>query len=117
MFADCIVLTAGDGQAAVLIIAAERPSVVLLDLYMPLMSGLEVLHALKDVEFTPLFIMLTGNDDLEIAQKALGMGATSYITKPFEADVIREVVMSALKEREGGGKTSARPWRVKKAGE
>ena len=113
-FSDHIVLSAGDGQAAMRIIAAERPSLVLLDLHMPLMSGLEVLGALKGAENAPLFIMLTGNDELEMALKAIEMGAATYITKPFNIAAIREVVMAALADREGGKNADDKPWRVKK---
>ncbi len=116
-FADHIVITACDGQAAMCVIAAERPSVVLLDLKMPLMDGLEVLGALKGIKDKPLIIMLTGNDELEMVNKALEMGALSYITKPFEFDVIRKVVLSALADREGVKKPGDRPWRVKKTGD
>jgi DNA-binding response OmpR family regulator len=61
--------------------------------------------------------MLTGNDGLETAFMALELGAKSYITKPFEANVIREAVLSVLAAGEGGKKTSDKPWHVKKAGE
>jgi len=114
VFSDYIVLSADDGAAAVRIIAAERPSVVLLDLNMPIMSGLEVLCVHKDNEDAPLFIILTGNDDLETAEKSIELGAVSFITKPFKLGVIREIVLSALGDMEGGGESSDRPWKVKK---
>lgn len=114
VFSDYIVLSADDGAAAVRIIAAERPSVVLLDLNMPIMSGLEVLCVHKDDEDAPLFIILTGNDDLETAEKSIEMGAISYVTKPFKIEVIRKVVLSALGDTEGGRRSSDRPWKVKR---
>ena len=116
-FAEYTVLIAGDGLAAAGIIAAERPSVVLLDLSMPLMSGLEVLAALEVGEDRPLVIVLTGNDQIDMARKALELGAASYITKPVDIAVIRRVVLAALADRERGKKTDDKPWRIKKDGE
>ncbi len=113
IFSDCIVLLAEDGGAALRLIETERPSLVLLDLNMPVLGGLEVLLAYKEARDAPLFIMLTGNGELEMAEKAMEMGAISYMTKPFELEVIREVVLSALGTAEGG-EASARPWRVNK---
>ena len=115
-FADHAVLTAGDGEAAMRLIAAERPSLVLLDVDMPRMSGLEVLLAVKGAEHVPLIIMITGNNDLEMALKALEMGAGSYITKPFEVNTVRKVVNSALADRAAGKKAGDKPWHVKKDG-
>jgi len=116
-FEDHIVITVGDGQAAMCVIAAERPSVVLLDLNMPLMGGLEVLGALKDAKEKPLIIMLTGNDELEMVNKALEMGAASYITKPFEMSIIRKAVLSALAGMEDTERAGDKPWQVKKTEE
>lgn len=117
IFSDHIVLAAADGQAALRLIAAESPSVVLLDLNMPLMSGLEVLYALKNTDSAPLVIVLTGNDDLDSARKALELGAISYITKPFEAGFVMKAVLSAFDIRENGKHAADKPWRVKKAGD
>ncbi len=114
VFSDHHILSAGDGETAVGIVIAERPALVLLDINMPRMNGLEVLLALKNIQEKPLFIMLTGNDELLTACKALESGAASYITKPFEADVIRKLVLSALEEKENLGKDGSKPWRAKK---
>lgn len=113
IFPDCLVLLAEDGGAALRLIETERPDLVLLDLNMPVLGGLEVLLAYKEARDAPLFIMLTGNEELEMAERAMKMGAISYMTKPFELEVIREVVLSALGAA-GGGETGARPWQVNK---
>lgn len=116
VFPECVVLLAEDGGTALRLIETERPSLVLLDLNMPVLGGLEVLLAYKEAKDPPLFIMLTGNEELEMAEKAMKMGAISYMTKPFELEVIREVVLSALGAAEGG-EAEDRPWRVDKRGE
>ncbi len=116
IFSDHTVLLAAGGEAAVRLVIDERPSVVLLDIDMPGMSGLDVLAALKDLEHKPVVLMLTGNETLETAVKALELGAKSYITKPFEVAGIRRFVLAAVGENGGEGKSSARPWTVKKPG-
>lgn len=113
IFHDCVVLSAENGEAALRVIMNERPSLVLLDLKMPVMGGVEVLLSLKGAENAPLFIVLTGNEDLEMAERVLEMGAVSYITKPFTAEGIRKAVLSALGGGEDGEYRGARPWRVK----
>lgn len=114
IFLDQTVIAAADGESAVRLIIDERPAIVLLDIDMPGMSGLEVLTALKDVEHKPVIYMLTANERLEMAVKALEAGAKSYITKPFEVADIRRIVLEGAGESESGRKTSARPWTVKK---
>ena len=114
IFSDHNVILAGNGETAVRLVIDERPSLVLLDIDMPGMNGLEVLAALKDLEHKPIIIMLTGNDKLETASKALELGAISYITKPFEVADIRRAVIEAVGENGSVQKNSARTWTVKK---
>ena len=88
--------------------------IVLLDIDMPGMSGLEVLAALKNVDHKPIIFMLTANEHLEMAVKALESGARSYITKPFDITSLRQLILATMEEGANGQKTSARPWTVKK---
>ncbi|MFA6433723.1 MAG: response regulator [Elusimicrobiales bacterium] len=117
VFSDQTVITAGNGETAVRMVIDERPAIVLLDIDMPGMSGLEVLAALKEIKHKPVIYMLTGNDKLEMAVKTLEAGAKSYITKPFEVADIRRIILEAAEEGISGQKASARPWTVKKEGE
>lgn len=114
VFAGYVVVSACDGADAVRVIAAERPSVVLLDLHMPVMGGLEVLSVFKGAEYSPPFIVLTGDEEMEMAARALEMGAASYITKPFDVDFIKRIVLAALGGPKAGEKNTDRPWSVKR---
>jgi two-component system KDP operon response regulator KdpE len=113
VLSDYTVLCAEDGEAALRMIASERPSVVLLDLGMPLLSGLGVLCALKGVADAPPVIVVTGDDEIEMAIQALEAGAASYVTKPFNDAVIR-LTVQLLIEGVVGVKEGARPWRLKR---
>lgn len=112
IFSDYTVISACDGQEAVALIAAEAPSIVFLDIQMPLMGGLEVLRALRRMEPAPLFIMLTGSVDLEIALSALQLGAASYITKPFDHDMLMQAVVSTFAHMDGRKDSGDKPWRL-----
>lgn len=81
------VLETGDGKQALKMIEDYKPNLILLDVLMFGMNGLQVLKVLKEsknreIRKTPV-IMLTGVGNREIAIKAAKMGAVDYITKPF----------------------------------
>ncbi len=93
------VAVASDGQSGLDQARAAPPDVVLLDLGLPGLDGLEVLAKLKQ-EFPALpVVMLTGHRDIKAAVKATQLGAFDYLTKPFEFEEIVVVVRRALKTR------------------
>lgn len=79
------IVTAPDGQAAVTTAVRERPDLVLLDLGMPGLDGLEVIEALRGWTSAPIMVVSgrTGSAD---KVDALDAGAADYITKPFQID-------------------------------
>jgi len=103
------VLEASHGAEALELIAKERPLLALLDVSMPGMNGLEVLAAAKAAAPALIVVMLTSQQDLEIAAKALNLGAVEYVTKPFDADYIRAEVARLIGPAEP---KNDRPWRV-----
>lgn len=113
----CEVLTAPDGAAALELIKAEKPSFVFLDISMPGLSGLEVLELIQNLGLPPVVWMLTGDEDLEMAERTLKGGAKGYITKPFDVERLRAVVFNALLDLEKSKQTDGsneKPWHVKK---
>lgn len=85
------VLTAGDGNEALKILEKEKPAIIITDLMMPGMDGIELCRRLKSNPETvgiPL-IILTAKHDLGIKIEGLTIGADDYITKPFNLDVLR----------------------------
>lgn len=112
------VFTAAEGLAALEIIKKERPTLVFLDIKMPGPSGLEVLEMIKEAGLSPVIWMLTAEEDLEVAMKTLKMGAVGYLTKPFEVQKIRDIVMNTVEDNERKEQHDTRgdkPWRVKKS--
>ncbi|NQW20840.1 MAG: response regulator [Chloroflexi bacterium] len=93
------ILQAGDGLQALEMIASSRPDVVLLDIAMPGMDGLETLRRLKEQpECSALpVIMVTAQGDRQNMVKAVQLGVRDYITKPWEPGEVEMCVNWALK--------------------
>jgi len=79
------VVAAPDGAAAITLAAESRPDIVLLDLGMPRLDGVEVIHALRGWTDVPIIVVSgrTGSGD---KVDALDAGADDYVTKPFQID-------------------------------
>lgn len=107
----CSVLEAGDGGSALDLLAREKPELMLLDLTMPGLSGMEVLTRAPGVHPKVVVIMLTGRADVSQAREALELGARAYITKPFDPGEIRDEVSRVLEEH--GQHEGDPPWRVR----
>jgi two-component system, NtrC family, response regulator AtoC len=93
------IVTAVDGQDCLDRVEAEAPDVILLDIEMPVKSGLQVLQELQQRGSNVTIIMITAYGTIERAVEAMKQGAYDFITKPFDLDHIALVVEKAL-ERE-----------------
>lgn len=87
---------AHNGSAALRMAVARRPDAVLLDITMPGPDGSEVLSRLRAVDPTVAVVMLTGNGDEALAKKLLRAGALDYVRKPFDLDLLTQVVATAV---------------------
>ena len=88
---------ANDGNAALSLAVSEQPDLVLLDVDMPGMSGIEVLKKLMTRPRHPLVIMLTAEGSPETVSKVMQAGVFAYIIKPFEKAEVLEQVQRAFK--------------------
>jgi len=70
---------------------------VISDLRMPAMSGLELLAALRERDFSLPFILVTAHDKPGMREQALSNGATAYLVKPFRGTVLLDAVRNAIK--------------------
>ena len=87
-------LEATNGAEALVIFERERPAVVLLDVNMPVMDGLETLQKLKAIDPDCVVIMLTSVTNRQSIETALAAGAANYLRK----DTPKEEIAKALKE-------------------
>ena len=94
------VISAKNGASALVQIYQEQPDLVLLDLFMPVLSGYEVLREIRDNPTTKNLpvIVITGFDDGKSEQTAVEMGANYYVTKPWKLGTLRAAIRLALRE-------------------
>jgi two-component system CheB/CheR fusion protein len=90
------VRTAVDGPAAVRELTQRSPDVVLLDIDMPGLSGVDVLPTLKALAPGAAVIMVSGTSDVEVAKRALAAGAFDYVTKPVDLERLLQSVETAV---------------------
>jgi len=93
------VSTAPSGEEAVRVLPELKPDVILTDINLPGLSGLEVMRFAKSVDPEVGVIVVTGHASASNAIEALRQGAFNYITKPFDLDEIHEVVERAIANR------------------
>lgn len=86
------VATAVDGEHALEKFASDAFDLVLLDMKMPGVNGIEVLRQLKSRRATQAVVMMTAYGSVETAVEALKLGAVDYVQKPFTPDEIRSIV-------------------------
>ena len=92
------VKTAFDGPKALQIIRSEKIDIVLLDLIMPKMSGLDVFYKIRSIDKNMKIIILTGYPSVETAVTTLREQASDYITKPFKNINLLKVVRATAKK-------------------
>jgi NarL family two-component system response regulator LiaR len=93
-----IVAEAGDGEEAIALAARESPRVVILDIGLPKLNGIETTREIKSRHPTTAVVVLSVHDDAEHITAVLGAGADAYLTK----DVARGEIVHALREVAAG---------------
>ncbi len=90
------VLDAKDGQECLTVAVSENPDVILLDLNMPVLSGLEVLKAMKEKGIHSKILVITADIQDTTKQRCIDCGAVDFINKPVEDEILREKLQSLL---------------------
>ena len=94
--ADLDAKTFGDPEEFLRFAQTHRPAVALIDVCMPLMSGLEVQSRLGKISPSTRVIIFTGKDDPLVRSTALNGGALAFLTKPFDDEELLTAVRLAL---------------------
>jgi DNA-binding NarL/FixJ family response regulator len=84
---------AGDGEEAVRLAGEQRPDVILMDISMPLMDGIEAAKAIKADDGDVSILMLTGSNDRTDVDRARQAGAAGYVTKDRIAAELVEAIL------------------------
>ena len=105
------VIEAEDGHRAIDLVRSEKPELMLLDIWMPEIDGIEVLRRLRDEASQPHVIMLSGHGNIETAVQATKLGAFDFIEKPFSIEALLHVVNRALEHRalQAGSRSNGEP--------
>lgn len=89
-------ITATCGQEALSKLLLEEPKIILLDIRMPDMDGIECLHQIKKLDKDALVIMVTCVTDIDTATKAIEVGAIDYLTKPLGFEALETTIATHL---------------------
>jgi len=88
-------------------VAGIGASCIITDVRMPGMSGIDLLRRLKDLKIEAPVIVITGHGDIALAVEAMKIGATDFLEKPFDDEVLLASVRSALRQRDADEKRNA----------
>ncbi len=93
------VIEAPDGENALAKAVTDNPDVILLDIWMPGIDGLEVLQSIKQQDESLPVIIMSGHGDIETAVKATKLGAFDFLEKPLSIDRLILVIRNAMNQR------------------
>ena len=93
---------ASNGRQALQWLGEHRVDIVITDIKMPQMDGLELLRNMSERGFHTTTIILSGFNDFKYAQKAIQYGVLHYLLKPVHMDELQEVLQRAVEERQKG---------------
>jgi CheY-like chemotaxis protein len=94
-------LTAASGEEAVSVVRQDQPDLILMDIMMPHMNGLEALQRIREIDREVGIIMLTAVDDELIAKQAMLREAYDYITKPLDFGYLELTILTKLAHARG----------------
>ncbi len=103
----CRVLEAAHGEAAIRIVKKSRVDVVVSDVRMPDMNGVELLQKLREEDESVSVVLISGDPDLDTALKAIEFGASEYLKKPIDENAFVESVVRAASAAKRKRKDSA----------
>ncbi|MBN1776814.1 MAG: response regulator [Clostridiales bacterium] len=91
-----IVGEASDGESGLALIRQIKPDIVLTDIMMPLLNGLELIEAVRKEDTSVRVILISGYDDFEYARRALRMDVSDYLLKPVKREELNEKLKNCI---------------------
>ncbi len=88
-------LTAENGETGLKCYEQERPDIILTDIKMPIMDGIEVLTSIKNINPRAEVIVITGHGDMDLTIRALNLDATDFINKPVQRKILSQALERA----------------------
>ncbi|CAH1207848.1 Protein-glutamate methylesterase/protein-glutamine glutaminase [Paenibacillus auburnensis] len=97
-----------DGEDALQLIHSTRPDLVITDVRMPVIDGLELIKKFAESDFQPKFIIFSGYADFEYAKEALRYGVSNYLTKPLDERELTEALQTVAEQIRAERKLASR---------
>jgi two-component system response regulator YesN len=97
-----------DGEEAASMVEAFRPHMMIMDIHMPMLNGIESLKRIQQSSHLPRTIILSAYDQFEYARDALRLQVSHYLLKPVDADQLREVMREMILEAASAARQSIR---------
>jgi len=94
------VVTCTDGRQGLEIAEARHPDLVMVDLRMPEVGGLEIVRALRAADAKAMIVLMTGHGSIDSAVEAVKLGAADYLTKPFDLQRLKDTFATVRDETE-----------------
>ncbi len=94
------VLTADSGEKALSLVQGNNVSIVLTDVRMPSMTGIELMERVKEINSSVIVIIITAFGSIDMAVECIKKGANDFITKPFSSDIVILAIDKAIKDRQ-----------------
>jgi DNA-binding NtrC family response regulator len=91
-----VVISAESGMKGLKLLSEDQPDIVLLDIHLPDVSGIDILEKIKKEKKHPIVIMITAFGDIETAVKAIKLGAYDFVEKPFNLDKLKILLSKAV---------------------
>lgn len=91
------VVEAGNGEEAVALYAAESPNLVLMDITMPVMDGIEATRMIRQLDPTAKVVIVSAVGQQAMVSAAIAAGALDFIVKPFQPERIRDAIARFLR--------------------
>lgn len=85
-----------DPEKALDLVERTRPDLILLDIKMPKIDGVQLLAAIKEKNALQKVIMITGYGEIRTAMESMNLGARDYVTKPFDMEYLKKSVEGCL---------------------
>ena len=93
-----VVAEAEDGETALALVKEKKPDILMIDIRMPFLNGLELIEKINEVSRDCVIIVVTGHDEFEYAQRALRLKVFEYVLKPVPRDILASVLSRAEAE-------------------
>lgn len=101
-----------NGEDGLEVIRRTLPDIVITDLYMPVMSGLDMMEQLRTEGFQGKIIILSGYSDFEHARQALRFHVTDYVSKPISLPTLKSILSNVVQELEEEEEKRIRQWEI-----